>query len=83
MLIKEGLQKLKKIGSEIVFVLVHKKYYPRFGFTPDAGRPGFPTPYPIPAKNADAWMVQALTSKGLNYTTGKVICATELNKPEL
>lgn len=38
MLIDEGSKKLKEIGVEIVFVLGHENYYPRYGFTPDAGR---------------------------------------------
>jgi putative acetyltransferase len=66
MLIREGLRKLKEIGVEMVFVLGHMKYYPQYGFTPDAGRLGFPAPYPIPPEHADAWMVQALSSDGLS-----------------
>jgi putative acetyltransferase len=82
MLIREGLRKLKKIDVEMVFVLGHMKYYPQYGFTPDAGKLGFPAPYPIPPEHADAWMVQALSSDGLSRTTGKVICADALHKPE-
>ena len=82
MLIREGLRKLKEIDVEMVFVLGHMKYYPQYGFTPDAGKAGFPAPYPIPPEHADAWMVQALSSDGLSRTTGKVICADALHKPE-
>ena len=82
MLISEGLQKLKEIGVEMVFVLGHMEYYPRYGFTPDAGKLGFPAPYPIPPEHADAWMVQALSSDGLSRKTGRVVCPESLQKPE-
>lgn len=82
MLIREGLRRLKEMDAEMVFVLGHMKYYPRYGFTPDAGRLGFPAPYPIPPEHADAWMVQALSPDGLCRTTGRVICADALLKPE-
>jgi putative acetyltransferase len=34
-LIQQGLRILKQRGESIVFVLGHKKYYPKFGFTPE------------------------------------------------
>ena len=80
MLIREGIKRLRTMGVEMVFVLGHKEYYPKHGFIPDAGGLGFAPPYPIPAKDADAWMVQALNSKG--EMCGKVICANALDKPE-
>ncbi len=82
MLINEGLKRIKEMGSEIVFVLGHKEYYPKFGFIPDAKSLGFDAPFPIPEKDADAWMVQSLTPKGFEIGRGKIICANELNKPE-
>ncbi|HDP79904.1 MAG TPA: N-acetyltransferase [Spirochaetes bacterium] len=82
MLINEGLKRLKEMGAELVFVLGHKEYYPRHGFLPDAGRRGFEAPYPIPARDADAWMVLALTPKGPGGIRGKVRCADVLNRPE-
>lgn len=80
-LIKQGLELLSKSGVELVFVLGHPEYYPRFGFTP-AGRLGFEAPYPIPDEHAGAWMVQALRSGVIGIVSGKVICADALNKPE-
>ena len=66
----------------MVFVLGHMEYYPRYGFTPDAGRLGFSAPYPIPSEFANAWMVQALQPYGLSKAKGKVICADALDRPE-
>ena len=33
-LIKEGIKRLSKIGVDLIFVIGHPEYYPRFGFTP-------------------------------------------------
>lgn len=82
LLIREGLIRLKEMGSEMVFVLGHMEYYPRYGFLPDAGKHGYSAPFPIPLEFADAWMVQALGSGKISDRTGKVICADELNKEE-
>ncbi len=82
LLIKEGLVRLKAMGSEMVFVLGHMEYYPRHGFIPDAKKMGFPAPYPIPEEFANAWMVQSLNSNGFVVKKGNVICSRELNKPE-
>jgi putative acetyltransferase len=82
LLIKEGLKRLKEMGSEMVFVLGHIEYYPKYGFVPDAGKLGFAAPYPIPVEVADAWMVQTLNSNENSKKSGKIICANELNKPE-
>ena len=81
-LILEGIKKLKKIKSEMVFVLGHMEYYPRYGFIPDAGKLGFEAPYPIPTEFANAWMVQEVRPEGLNVKKGKIICADALDKPE-
>jgi len=82
LLIEKGLQILKEYGSELVFVLGHKTYYPKYGFIPDAGSHGFSAPYPIPQKNADAWMVQSLSKNGLDKYNGSIKVANKLMKPE-
>ena len=82
LLINNGLNKLKAIGSEMVFVLGHIEYYPKFGFIPDAKQKGYLAPFSIPEMSKDAWMVQSLTSEDFDIPGGKVVCANELNKPE-
>ncbi|MDR2982682.1 MAG: N-acetyltransferase [Puniceicoccales bacterium] len=82
LLIKEGLARLRAMGSKAVFVLGHPSYYPKSGFIPDAGKLGFPAPYPIPAKDADAWMVQFLVEDHSSIPRGKVICAKALDEPQ-
>lgn len=80
-LIQAGLDRLRASGVELVFVLGHPDYYPRSGFVP-AGALGFEAPYPIPEEHAGAWMVQALRNGVLGRVTGKIQCATALNRPE-
>jgi putative acetyltransferase len=80
-LIEQGLEFLSKSRVDLVFVLGHPEFYPRYGFKP-AGRLGFEAPYPIPDEHADAWMVQALKSDVIGAVSGKVVCADALNKPE-
>jgi putative acetyltransferase len=53
----------------------------RFGFKP-AGVRGFEAPYPIPAKDASAWMVQELRPNVVGKYSEKISCADALNKPE-
>ena len=80
-LIDEGLKQLSDSNFDLVFVLGHPEYYPRFGFK-TAGVRGFEAPYPIPDKNASAWMVQELRPGIIGRLSGKIICADMLNEPE-
>jgi putative acetyltransferase len=81
-LIKEGLARLAKAGVDLVFVVGHPTYYPRYGFAP-ASKLGFEPTYPIPSEVADAWMVQALRPGIIGNVLGKVICCDVMNKPEV
>jgi len=80
-LIKKGLELLSQSGVDLVFVVGHQGYYPRYGFTP-ATEFGFEPTYPIPEEVADAWMVKALNPEIIGAVSGKVICCDTLNKPE-
>lgn len=80
-LIKEGLRLLKEAGVELVFVLGHPDYYPRYGFKP-AGELGYESPYPIPEEHAGAWMVQELYAGVVGRVGGKVQCSAVLNQPQ-
>ena len=80
-LIKEGLRILAESGVEIVFVLGHPGYYPRSGFAP-AGVHELNAPYPIPEKDADAWMVQELVPGIIGSVSGTVKCAEVMDKEE-
>ena len=78
-LVNEGLVQLERAGCELVFVLGYPKYYSRFGFSP-AGERGFHAPYPIPAKNADAWMVTELSPGTIDKYEGTVRCSRTLDQ---
>lgn len=80
-LVAEGLRQLSGSDVDLVFVLGHPGYYPRFGFSA-AGIKGFQAPYPIPQKNADAWMVRELHPGVIGNTNGQVICADSLADPK-
>jgi len=80
-LIKEGLKHLKAAGVELVFVLGHPGYYPKYGFCA-AGLKGFEAPYPIPPENSGAWMVQELYQGVIGHVSGQIICADALNDPK-
>lgn len=81
LLIQQGLDHLAAAGVELVFVLGHPAYYPRFGFRP-AGALGFAAPYPIPSQNADAWMVKELKPGITGTVSGTVQCAAALDQPQ-
>ena len=81
-LIEHGAKLLTQRGDSLIFVLGHPQYYPQHGFEP-AGSLGFSAPYPIPKKNAGAWMVRALQPGAIDALSGTtVIPADSLNKPE-
>ncbi len=80
-LIDAGVKRLKEAGVELVFVLGHPGYYPKYGFC-TAGKMGLQAPYPIAPENADAWMVQALVAGVLGRVGGRVLCADVLNDPK-
>ncbi len=80
-LVNGGLKHLSESKVDLVFVLGHPGYYPRFGFKP-AGSQGFEAPYPIPSKNASAWMVQELVPGTIEKFSGKIVCADALDEPE-
>jgi putative acetyltransferase len=80
-LVTEGLQRLSDAGVDLVFVLGHPAYYPRFGFSA-AGVRGFEAPYPVAQQNAGAWMVRELHPGVIGSTTGQVICADALADPK-
>lgn len=79
-LIREGLKQLTESGVDLVFVLGHPGYYPKFGFQ-TAGLSGFEAPYPIPSEHADAWMVRELKAGVIGKNAGKVQCPEVLNQP--
>lgn len=65
-LVRAGLEECRKLGHEIVTVLGHSEYYPRFGFIP-AGTKGIGCEFEAPE---DAWMILELKPGALAGRTG-------------
>lgn len=81
LLVNQGLKQLADSGVDLVFVLGHPEYYPKFGFRA-AGAIGFEAPHSIPPEHKDAWMVTELTPGVIGSITGTVQCSEVLNQPQ-
>ncbi len=69
MLTRAGLEACRAIGENVVFVLGHPTYYPRFGFEPAEPR-GLECQWP---GRGPAWMVAELEPDSIRGRTGRVI----------
>lgn len=67
-LVRAGLNECRRIGHEVIVVLGHAHYYPRFGFVP-ASKRGIRSEYDVPD---DVFMVAELTPGALNGRAGLV-----------
>jgi putative acetyltransferase len=81
-LIKKSTELLTKANVDLIVVVGHPTYYPKFGFKP-ASELGFEPTYPIPAEVADAWMVKALKPDTIGRVSGRVVCCDAMNKREI
>jgi putative acetyltransferase len=67
-LVRQGLKESERLGHDIVFVLGHPDYYPRFGFSPAKAK-GIGCEYPVPD---EVFMVVELKPEALGGRTGLV-----------
>lgn len=67
-LVHAGLEECRRIGHEIVVVLGHSTYYPRFGFVPAKPR-GIDCEFGVPS---EAWMILELREGALAGRRGTV-----------
>ena len=67
-LVRAGLQSCQRIGCDVVVVVGHPEYYPRFGFVP-AKPKGLSCEYPVPD---EVFMVAELKPGALNGRRGVV-----------
>lgn len=67
-LVRRGLEECRRLGHEVVVVLGHPEYYPRFGFVP-ARRKGLSCEYPVPE---EVFMVLELSEGALSGRGGVV-----------
>ena len=76
-LVREGLRECRRRGREVVFVLGHAEYYPRFGFR-TAGPLGVTCEFPAPE---EFFMVAELTPGALAGRAGLVRYRPEFRNP--
>lgn len=76
LLVPEGLEECLRIGHEVVVVLGHSKFYPRFGFTPASSK-GLRSEYDVPD---DVFMVAELRPGALGGRRGLVKYHPEFSK---
>ena len=67
--VREGLERCRNLGHQIVVVVGHPEYYPRFGFTP-ARVKGLEAPFPVPDEE---FMVFELVSVALDGVSGMIV----------
>ena len=75
-LVREGLKACQRLGHDIVVVLGHANYYPRFGFTP-ASLKGLRSEYDVPD---EVFMVAELRESALGGRRGLVKYHPEFGK---
>lgn len=75
-LVREGLRKCRRLGENIVVVLGHSNYYPRFGFVPASSK-GLRSEYDVPD---EVFMVTELSEGALNGRSGLVKYHPEFGK---
>lgn len=66
-LVEEGLQRCRESGHQIVLVLGHPEFYPKFGFAAELARP-----IESPFGGGDAWMGLELRPGALQGVQGRV-----------
>jgi putative acetyltransferase len=75
-LVRQGLKECQRLGEDIVVVLGHPNYYPRFGFVP-ASLKGLRSEYDVAD---EVFMVVELTEGALNGRRGLVKYHPEFSK---
>lgn len=76
MLVREGLRECQRIGHDVVVVLGHRDYYPRFGFVV-AKTKSLSCEYSVPD---EYFMVAELSPNALKGRSGLVIYHSEFSK---
>jgi putative acetyltransferase len=74
-LVRRGLEECKQLGHDVVVVVGHPDFYPRFGFLP-AGAKGLRCQYEVPD---EAFMVAELTPGALAGRRGTIKYPPEFN----
>jgi putative acetyltransferase len=73
-IMEAGLAECRRRGHDVVFVLGHPDFYPRFGFSAAAAE-HFESPF----GGGDAWMALELTPQSLDGVSGRIEFAPPFN----
>ena len=79
-LIESGMERLSKMGVNVVFVYGDPKYYGKFGFNPNVASrysPPYELQYPF------GWQAIALNDDAFTDSAVKISCVAPLSDPEL
>jgi len=79
-LIKRGLQQLKNVWVDVLFVYGDPQYYSRFGFSAEVANryaPPYKLQYPF------GWQAIALDNSGAATSSGTIACVASLCDPNL
>jgi putative acetyltransferase len=79
-LIESGMQRLSKMGVNVVFVYGDPKYYRKFGFSADVAS-GYSPPYSL--QYPFGWQAVVLNEDGFSAFTGKISCVAALSNSAL
>ena len=79
-LIESGIERLSKMGVDVVFVYGDPQYYGKFGFSPDVASrysPPYELQYPF------GWQAISLDDDSFSDKSEKLSCVASLSDPEL
>jgi putative acetyltransferase len=79
-LVEEGIRKISKTGSRILFVYGDPQYYKRFGFQREIAD-GFIPPYKL--QYPSGWQAMIINGARTDVPPGKIACVASLRHPEL
>lgn len=75
-LVRAGIEECRPLGYEIIVVLSHPDYYPRFGFVPTMPK-GISCEFEVPE---EAWIILELREGALAGRWGKVKFRSEFSE---
>lgn len=76
-LMHAGIEKLRSIGTNAIFVLGVPTYYPQYGFVPTDKQ----TPYPELLTMPESWMVLELSTGAVNNLNGETLAIEPFMNP--
>ena len=79
-LVETGMERLSKMGVNVVFVYGDPQYYGKFGFSPDVASRYSP---PCKLQYPFGWQAVTLNEESMEVASVKISCVASLSDPEL